>query len=124
MMKRHRDYDDEVEKAREKDYYDEAEAHEPPPEGYCTECGSYIRAVQLDAGIGPYEYWGARGFDSRPYWGCPKCEAEVEEDLPMRPCYACLHFDEDDECTLGRPDADKMIEGRECEDWSNEIPAF
>jgi hypothetical protein len=46
----------------------------------CPDCGKPCRAVQCDAGIGPYEYWGVKGFDSRPYTGSDCCEAELTED--------------------------------------------
>ena len=25
---------------------------------------------KMDDGIGPYEFWGSVGYDSKPYWGC------------------------------------------------------
>lgn len=45
----------------------------------CPECGYSGQAVQLDYGIGAYEFWGFRGVHHAYCWVCPKCEALVED---------------------------------------------
>lgn len=44
----------------------------------CPECGRFCRARECDDGIGPYEFWGQRGNDRRPYLGSSCCEAQLE----------------------------------------------
>lgn len=81
--------------------------YDPPPRGFCPGCGRNVVAVELDAGIGSYEFWGARGYDSCPYWACPKCDMDLSEVEPTStPCHSCAHhpmctlpsFEEDKEC--------------------------
>ena len=49
----------------------------------CPECHQECGVRAEDAGIGAYEYWGATGFDSRPYYVSDCCDADIpEEDLP------------------------------------------
>lgn len=69
-------------------------------DGYCGECKKECNVVTVDYGIGPYEFWGAKGYDSRPADVSNCCEATVYEDeefqyvleLPGPDDY----FDEDD----------------------------
>lgn len=44
---------------------------------WCTECKQSCTEVIIDEGIGPYEFWGARGVhvDKRVVSSC--CEAET-----------------------------------------------
>lgn len=44
---------------------------------WCTECGEECHEEVTDEGIGPYEFWGARGchVDKRVVSSC--CEAET-----------------------------------------------
>ena len=42
----------------------------------CEACEDICTPTNCDAGIGPYEYWGQRCFDSRPYIGSSCCEAD------------------------------------------------
>lgn len=32
--------------------------------GICTKCNQPCEVIKVDFGIGPYEYWGARGIDT------------------------------------------------------------
>ena len=36
--------------------------------------------VRVDQGIGPYEFWGRKGFDSNLQWVSNCCEAQVYEN--------------------------------------------
>ena len=46
----------------------------------CTECGKPCGSIEIDEGIGSYEYWGAPGVhhDYRTVSDC--CEAEIGEN--------------------------------------------
>ena len=57
----------------------EADVAEAPDEGICSECGEECIPKVIDSGIGPYEYWGARGVDVRLEEVSPCCEAEMKE---------------------------------------------
>lgn len=50
----------------------------------CKACEEECSVVELDFGIGAYEYWGAPGFDSQLHKVSNCCEADFEEvaDLP------------------------------------------
>lgn len=65
--------------------------------GYCGNCGKFVsQTVTEDHGIGPYEYWGARGVHHDNREVCPHCgwEAVVQCSLP---CHAnCRHYDTED----------------------------
>lgn len=43
----------------------------------CTECKQPCRPKALDHGIGPYEFWGQKGYDSQPDVGSDCCEAPL-----------------------------------------------
>ena len=45
----------------------------------CSECHEECTAVDVDFGIGAYEYWGAPGFDSNVQTVSNCCEADFEE---------------------------------------------
>ena len=45
----------------------------------CPECGEPCDAKPCDDGIGPYEYAGVKGIDSRPYSGSDCCDAELSD---------------------------------------------
>lgn len=47
---------------------------------YCGNCGKVCEMVQRDMGIGPYEFWGRKGFDSDLQWVSECCEATVYEN--------------------------------------------
>jgi hypothetical protein len=64
---RRSDYDDDC----DYDYDDDGE------EGICEACGEACRAVQVDCGIGPYEFWGAPGIHHDWRALSPCCESEV-----------------------------------------------
>lgn len=54
----------------------------------CPECGIPCEAKECDDGIGPYEYWGRQGHDSRPYMGSDCCEAQLDDaEFPEPPDY-------------------------------------
>jgi hypothetical protein len=46
----------------------------------CRKCGEPATADWQDTGIGAYEYWGARGVDTRMELLSNCCGAEVYED--------------------------------------------
>lgn len=46
----------------------------------CSACGEPCKGIVMDFGIGPYEYWGQRGFDSNPRYVSNCCEADVLMD--------------------------------------------
>jgi len=52
---------------------------EDMPSGICDCCGEACTAQPIDVGIGPYEYWGARGNHVDIQLLSPCCEAEVVE---------------------------------------------
>lgn len=58
--------------------YDPDDRWEPEPEtGICSHCNKECTVIGIDIGIGPYEFWGRKGTDSRliPVSDC--CEEEV-----------------------------------------------
>ena len=55
------------------------EGHAP----YCGDCGLPCNAIPCDSGIGAYEYWGSKGYDSHPYLGSDCCEANVYQDIML-----------------------------------------
>lgn len=61
------------------DCIDEHEDDEEPVYGICASCGKQAKAVRRDMGIGPYEYWGARGTHHDWQIVSECCEAEVME---------------------------------------------
>ena len=48
--------------------------------GYCSCCGQECEVKVVDNGIGSYEFWGAKGYDSRPEAVSECCEADVFAD--------------------------------------------
>lgn len=50
--------------------------------GWCEACGSECTSVTQDDGIGPYEYFGARGTHHDYVEVSPCCQAEVLENEP------------------------------------------
>lgn len=46
----------------------------------CPACKEMAEAIIVDNGIGPYEFWGAKGFDSHPEVVSECCEAHLEID--------------------------------------------
>lgn len=84
-----------------------------PLEGHCRNCGKPCRAILVDMGIGPYEFWGARGVDKRMVPVSPCCEEDVVE--VQLPCHVpCLHFG-DYECLMGHADFEHREKG--CPDY-------
>lgn len=51
----------------------------------CKNCGEECSIVAIDEGIGHYEYFGAKGYDSRIVHGSDCCECDVvdEEGYPV-----------------------------------------
>ena len=47
---------------------------------FCKECKEECQLVTIDNGIGHYEYWGAKGYDSQPFTGSNCCECEVMDE--------------------------------------------
>lgn len=43
----------------------------------CARCRLPAVAVQVDFGIGAYEYWGSQGYDSRPEIVSDCCNADL-----------------------------------------------
>ncbi len=56
-----------------------------PP--YCGACGQPCNIVHCDSGIGQYEFWGSKGFDSHPYLGSDCCNAELYTTPELRELY-------------------------------------
>lgn len=50
---------------------------QPGDFGICSGCGDPCVAILVDRGIGPYEFAGARGYDSRPAVVSKCCEWPV-----------------------------------------------
>jgi len=44
----------------------------------CPDCGEECQVIVVDQGIGHYEYWGAKCYDSRPEVVSDCCEAFIE----------------------------------------------
>ena len=68
------------------EWYEKDKAHEAKMDqwydersGYCPVCKAEKVGRWDDDGIGPYEAWGCKGWDSRPVLVCPDCEEELEE---------------------------------------------
>ena len=61
--------------------------------GTCTACKEHCEVVVVDFGIGPFEFWGATGVDSRPDVVSNCCEAPVLDEagdrITMRDLYEC-----------------------------------
>jgi len=56
----------------------------------CPECKEMADAIIVDNGIGSYEYWGAKCFDSKPEVVSNCCEAPLEllpSELALEPDY-------------------------------------
>lgn len=87
----------------------------PHYRGYCRECGKYVQTITEDHGIGPYEFWGARGVDKQLVEVCPECGGVVEE-MASAPCHVCLFEVDDFECGKGR-DRDSIDTGDTCPQW-------
>jgi len=47
--------------------------------GYCEECGEFVETALVDNGIGPYEFWGAKGYHHDWRLECPLCGGIVDE---------------------------------------------
>ena len=52
-------------------------------DGFCGDCGMPTDGKWEDHGIGPYEYFGARGTQVKWQWGSECCEALVYEDIEL-----------------------------------------
>lgn len=50
---------------------------EDMPHGICDDCGEECTATVQDFGIGPYEFWGARGVHEDWHAASPCCGAPV-----------------------------------------------
>lgn len=61
----------------EEDWVAQDEEPNPHVTGICSGCGQEVTSVTVDFGIGPYEYWGARGVDTRYEEVSPCCESLV-----------------------------------------------
>lgn len=95
--------------------YDPRDDYEPPPQGYCQDCGCFVTAVLLDMGIGAYEFWGAKGVHRDERWVCPNCDGTITNDAYA--CDSCIYQRDDFECGQGRSDAESFCEGNECPQW-------
>ena len=52
------------------------------PKGYCSACHEECVGVQVDYGIGPYEYWGHKSVDVDLHWVSLCCEEEILDNDP------------------------------------------
>lgn len=59
--------------------------------GYCSECGRLVDAIEIDEGIGPYEWWGSIETDVQIVCVSPCCEAEVVERYIQTEIYRLRH---------------------------------
>ena len=48
------------------------------PQQFCPDCKESCEPIVVDNGIGPYEFWGARGFHSQIEVVSNCCEAPLE----------------------------------------------
>jgi len=62
--------------SKELDEYFYDEDPDDPGIQFCLGCGEEVRIVKKDFGIGPYEFWGARGVDHDYHWVCSKCDGD------------------------------------------------
>jgi hypothetical protein len=46
----------------------------------CKDCQHECEGELIDVGIGPYEFWGAKGCDSRMSFVSECCEADVVDE--------------------------------------------
>lgn len=53
-----------------------------PDEVWCVACGEPARVVDVDFGIGAYEYWGATGFHTDIHRVTECCEADWQDFPP------------------------------------------
>lgn len=49
---------------------------------FCSECGKECDVIEVDFGIGAYEYWGATGVDINICEVSNCCEADAQETPP------------------------------------------
>lgn len=47
---------------------------------YCKSCKEECKVIEVDDGIGAYEFWGARGVDIRRRLASDCCEDDVFSD--------------------------------------------
>ena len=50
---------------------------------YCGGCGEPCDMIEVDKGIGPYEYWGTPGRDVNKCWVSDCCEETVYENRDL-----------------------------------------
>ena len=62
---------------------------------YCGECKKECEGDWIDVGIGSYEFWGARGCDTRMVYVSKCCEGDVFED---KECTKEFEPEPDDDC--------------------------
>lgn len=65
----------------DKDYSD-YDYEDNIPKGYCSACHEECVGIQVDFGIGPYEYWGCKGVDRDVHWMSMCCEEEILDKQP------------------------------------------
>jgi len=53
--------------------------------GWCPHCNDTVAGKPVDIGIGHYEYWGAKSFDTRMVVVCDECEGELEDVEEITP---------------------------------------
>lgn len=58
---------------------------------WCTECGQPCDVIEVDFGIGPYEYWGQRcvQVDIQQVSNCCEATVTIEEPDPTPYCHGC-----------------------------------
>ena len=50
---------------------------DPPEKQFCKQCDDYVEPYFVDGGIGEYEYWGCKGWDTHLVACCPQCDSEL-----------------------------------------------
>jgi len=54
---------------------------------YCGECGFPCTATVVDFGIGPYEFWGQRSYDTNKQLVSHCCEAKLYQNAGLTEDY-------------------------------------
>lgn len=88
-----------------------------PTRGWCDACGLPCWGEWQDFGIGPYEFWGAKGWDEQWCEVSDCCEADILDHEPDPLCPTCQYEQSDDCPTCGG-------RGRVSEEDLEELPRW
>jgi len=59
----------------------------------CPHCHKDVEGTWIDEGIGPYEYWGAKGNDTHMHFVCEECDGELESEQSYNEYVASMKED-------------------------------